>query len=86
MDASDAGGSGGRSLWCVISEHVGNDLRLAWLGLILGFVFALQASRFLSAWLYEVDRFDWQIYASLTLAVALVYSISSYLPSRQGVK
>ncbi len=76
----------GASQGRVISEHVGSDLRLAAFGLVLGFVFALQASRFLSVWLYEVDGFDWQVYASLTLAVALVYSISSYLPSRQGVR
>lgn len=70
----------------VISEHVKADLRIAAIGLALGLLLAFQASRFLTVWLYEVEPFDWQTYVGLTIAVALVYSISSYLPSRRGVK
>ncbi|MDQ8200495.1 ABC transporter permease [Pelagicoccus enzymogenes] len=70
----------------VVAEHVGQDLRLAAVGLGLGVLLASQASRLLSAWLYEVEPFDWQTYAVLTLGLGLVYAASSYLPGRRGVK
>ncbi len=63
---------------------VGNGLRLAVMGLVIGVVLALALSRTLTAQLYQTSGADPATFASVVAVLGAVAMLASYLPARRA--
>jgi putative ABC transport system permease protein len=65
---------------------IGNGLRLATLGVVIGAAGAIAATRALSGMLFGVSASDPWTFAAITVVVAAVALLASYLPARRAVR
>jgi putative ABC transport system permease protein len=65
---------------------VGEGLRLAGLGLAVGFVIAAVCGRFIESQLYEVEVLDPLTFAVTAAALLGAAFLASYLPARRALK
>jgi putative ABC transport system permease protein len=76
------GADGGRLRRMVVSQ----GLRLAALGVALGFVTALLASRALRSLLFEVSLLDPTTYVGVTTLMVAVTALASWIPARRATR
>ena len=76
----------GASAKTVTSLVVGDGLRLALVGLVIGAGTAGAASRTLSSLLYEVSASDPLTFVAIAALIAAVALAASYLPARRAVR
>jgi predicted permease len=70
----------------VLALVVGQGLRLAMLGLVLGLVTALAVTRFVASLLYGVTATDPVTFAGVSLLLLVVAGLASWLPARRATK
>ena len=70
----------------IVTQVLGEGLRLALLGLGLGVLAALGLSRLLTAQLYEVSPSDPLIYAGVSVFLASIAALACWLPARRATK
>jgi putative ABC transport system permease protein len=70
----------------VLKLLVGQGIRLGSAGVILGSLAAFAITRVLSSLLYQVSSTDLTIFISLSLALACIVVLASYLPARRATK
>ena len=70
----------------IIGMVVGQNLRLVGLGLGLGLVAAIPATRLLRGLLYQVGPNDPTTFAGIGAILAIVAVVASYLPARRGTR
>lgn len=70
----------------VLRLVVGHGMRLVLIGSVLGLVMALLSTRALSAMLYRVSAFDLTTFAGVTIALALVALLASYIPALRATR
>ena len=70
----------------VVGLIVGQGLRLTAVGLVLGVAAALGTTRVLSSFLYEVRPWDPPTFGALTVFLAGVSMLASYLPARRAAR
>jgi putative ABC transport system permease protein len=70
----------------VLRLVVGHGMKLVLLGSVLGLVMALISTRALSAMLYRVGAFDLTTFAGVTIALALVALLASYIPALRATR
>jgi putative ABC transport system permease protein len=70
----------------VLRLVVGHGMRLVLIGSVLGLVMALLSTRALSAMLYRVGAFDLTTFAGVTIALALVALLASYIPALRATR
>jgi len=76
----------GASRGDVVSQVVGDGIRLAAAGIGLGIVLALVVTRLLTALLYEVGATDPPTFVGVVALLALVSLVASYLPARRAAR
>ena len=76
----------GASRGDVMSEVVGDGIRLAAAGIGLGVVVALAVTRLLTALLYGVGASDPTTFVGVVALLALVSLVASYLPARRAAR
>lgn len=69
----------------VIKSHVFWDIRLSLVGCVIGLFLSWQVGRLMWLWLYRVEPVDGTLYSLAVAGLLVVYSLSSYIPSRRGV-
>jgi putative ABC transport system permease protein len=70
----------------VLRLVVGHGMKLVLIGSALGLVMALISTRALSAMLYRVAAFDLTTFAGVTIALALVALLASYIPALRATR
>ena len=70
----------------VLRLVVGHGMRLVLVGSVLGLIMALMSTRALSAMLYRVGAFDPATFAGVTIALALVALLASYIPALRATR
>jgi putative ABC transport system permease protein len=70
----------------VLALVIGRGLKLALLGLALGFVVAWVVTRFVSSLLYGVTATDPVAFSGVSLLLLLVAGLASWLPARRAAK
>jgi len=70
----------------VLSLVVGQGMRLALVGLVLGILGALLATRLLTRLLYGVSPTDPATFTSIAILIAGVAFVASWLPARRAVR
>ncbi len=70
----------------VLRLVVGHGMKLVCIGSVLGLVMALISTRALSAMLYRVGAFDLTTFAGVTIALALVALLASYIPALRATR
>jgi predicted permease len=70
----------------VLALVVGQGLKLALLGLVLGLVAALAVTRFIESLLYGVTTTDPVTFVGVSLLLLLVAGLASWLPARRATK
>jgi putative ABC transport system permease protein len=65
---------------------VGEGMRLAALGIVIGLAGALVLTRFMRGLLYEVSATDPLTYAGIAALLALVALLACYLPARRAAR
>jgi putative ABC transport system permease protein len=70
----------------VLRLVVGHAMRLVLIGSVIGLVMALMSTRALSAMLYRVGAFDLTTFAGVTIALALVALLASYIPALRATR
>jgi putative ABC transport system permease protein len=68
----------------IIAMVVGQNLRLVVLGLGLGLLTAIPATRLLRGLLFQVGPNDPMTFAGIGVILAVVAMVASYLPARRG--
>ena len=76
----------GASRGDVVSQVVGDGLRLAVAGIVLGVLIALAVTRLLAALLYGVGASDAPTFMAVVALLALVSLVASYLPARRAAR
>jgi len=76
----------GASRGNVISQVVGDGVRLAAVGIGVGVLIALAVTRLLAALLYGVGASDPATFVSVVGLLGLVSIVASYLPARRAAK
>jgi len=76
----------GASRGDVMSQVVGDGIRLAVAGIVIGVVIALAITRLLSALLYGVGASDPMTFVGVVALLALVSLVASYLPARRAAR
>ena len=76
----------GASRGDVMSQVVGEGIRLAAAGIVVGVLIALAVTRLLTALLYGVGASDPLTFVGVVALLALVALIASYLPARRAAK
>ena len=61
---------------------VGEGVRIAVLGTLIGVAGAMVATRFLTRWLYGVTAIDPSVFASLSLVMVAVAVLACWIPAR----
>ena len=74
----------GASRGDVMSQVVGDGIRLAAAGIVIGVVIALAITRLLSALLYGVGASDPATFVGVVALLAVVSLVASYLPARRA--
>jgi predicted permease len=75
----------GASPTSVLRLVVGQGMRLAFVGLALGVIFALVATRAMARLLYGIGPTDPATFAAITVLLAVVAFVASWLPARRAV-
>jgi putative ABC transport system permease protein len=70
----------------VLRLVVGHGMKLVLIGSVVGLVMALLFTRALSAMLYRVGAFDLTTFAGVTIALALVALLASYIPALRAMR
>ena len=70
----------------VLRLVVGDAFRMAAFGIAIGIVLAFALSRVLRGMLYGVSAFDPLAYAALTLVLAVIALLASWLPARRAAR
>jgi len=70
----------------VLQLVVGHALKLVGIGTVIGLVLALLSTRTLSAMLYNVGAFDAATFVSVTVALAAVALLASYIPALRATR
>jgi putative ABC transport system permease protein len=70
----------------VLRLVVGHGMKLVLMGSAIGLLMALISTRALSAMLYRVGAFDLTSFAGVTIALALVALLASYLPALRATR
>lgn len=70
----------------VLRLVVGHGMRLVLVGSVLGLIMALMSTRALSAMLYRVGAFDPATFAGVTVVLALVALLASYIPALRATR
>jgi putative ABC transport system permease protein len=70
----------------VLRLVVGHGMKLVLIGSAIGLLMALISTRALSAMLYRVGAFDLTSFAGVTIALALVALLASYLPALRATR
>jgi ABC-type antimicrobial peptide transport system permease subunit len=65
---------------------IGDGLRLALVGLVVGAAITVAASRTLSSLLYAVTASDPATFAAIAALIGVVTLAASYLPARRAVR
>ncbi len=68
----------------VVAEILGKGLRVTGLGIVIGLVGAVAATRVLTAMLFGVSAFDPLTFAGVVVSVALVATAACYVPARRA--
>jgi predicted permease len=76
----------GATPWMIFRLVVGQGLRLTAVGLAVGLVLALAATRSLASVLYGVGPADPAVYAGVAALLLLVAAAASFLPARQALR
>jgi len=76
----------GASRGDVVSQVVGDGIRLAGVGIALGVLIALAVTRLLAALLYGVGASDPTTFVGVVALLAVVSLIASYLPARRAAR
>jgi ABC-type antimicrobial peptide transport system permease subunit len=76
-------GAQSRSLIALV---VGQGLRLAAVGVVIGLVLAMLFSRMLQSQFFGVSAFDPVTFASIAAVLLCAASLASYLPARRAAK
>jgi len=70
----------------VLQLVVGHALKLVGIGTVIGLVLAFLSTRTLSALLYSVGAFDPSTFIFVTIALAAVALIASYIPALRATR
>ena len=70
----------------VLRLVVGHGMKLVLFGSVLGLLMAFVSTRTLSAMLYRVGAFDLTTFAGVTIALALVALLASYIPALRATR
>ncbi len=70
----------------IIRMVVGQNLRVVVMGLVLGLVIAIPATRLLRGLLYQVGPNDPAVFIGIGSMLAVVAIVASYLPARRGTQ
>jgi putative ABC transport system permease protein len=70
----------------VLRLVVGHGMKLVLIGSVIGLLMALISTRALSAMLYSVGAFDLPAFAGVTIALALVALLASYIPAVRATR
>jgi len=70
----------------VLRLVIGHGMKLVLVGSVLGLIMALMSTRALSAMLYRVGAFDPITFAGVTVALALVALLASYIPALRATR
>jgi predicted permease len=70
----------------VLRLVVGQGIRLALLGVVVGLVAAVLCTRFLSGMLYQIRPLDVGTFAGVSLGLLVVAALASYVPARRAAK
>ncbi len=68
----------------VVAEILSKGLRVTGLGIVIGLVGAVAATRVLTAMLFGVSAFDPLTFAGVVVSVALVATAACYVPARRA--
>jgi predicted permease len=70
----------------VLVMVIGQGMKLAGVGVVLGVIGALAFARLIRSQLFQVSAFDPLVFAFMAVALVLVTLIASYLPARRATK
>ncbi len=70
----------------IVSLVAGGGLRLVGLGLVIGTLAALAATRLMAGLLFEVQTFDPATYAAIAAVMALVGGLAAAMPARRAAR
>ena len=76
----------GANPWQVFSLVIGQGLRLAVIGVVLGLAAAVVATRLLRGMLFNTSATDPLIYASLALLLLTIAGMACYVPARRAMR
>jgi putative ABC transport system permease protein len=76
----------GANPWQVFSLVIGQGLRLALLGVVLGLIAAFGATRLVSGLLFNTSTTDPFIYASLAVLLLTMAALACYVPARRAMR
>ena len=76
----------GANPWQVFRLVIGDGLRLAVAGIVLGMVAAVAATRLVSGLLFNTSTTDPLIYASLSLLLLTMAALACYVPARRAMR
>ena len=76
----------GATTQSVFRMMIGDALRLVTIGIVAGLVAAAWLSQFLTAMLFQTQRFDVLTFAVTALVLGLVAAFASYVPARRGMR
>ena len=76
----------GAQRWDVLRLVVGHALKLVGIGTVIGLVLALLSTRTLSALLYSVGAFDATTFVFVTITLAAVALLASYIPALRATR
>jgi ABC-type antimicrobial peptide transport system permease subunit len=65
---------------------VGNGLKLAGVGILIGIVASFALTRLMTSFLYKTSATDLLTFAGSALVFALVAAVASYLPARRAMR
>ncbi|MDQ3348690.1 MAG: ABC transporter permease [Acidobacteriota bacterium] len=70
----------------VVRMMVGEGLRLAGAGIVIGVVLAAGATHLISGWLFNINPIDGATFLGMSALFVIVASLASYLPARRAVR
>jgi putative ABC transport system permease protein len=70
----------------VLNLVVGNGMRLALAGIVIGLAGAFAVTRLLSSLLYGIRPTDFMTFAGISLALTCVACVASYIPARRATR
>ena len=68
----------------VLGMMIRDGMRLAALGIVIGLVLAVAATRLLAGWLFDVSPLDRTTFLAMSAAFLAVAFVASYLPARRA--